>query len=406
MATTAPRVLLLADDVSGAAEAAAAHGGPTLLRLSLGSDAAARAATVLALDLDSRADDAEAATAGLRAALAAHAADREVLVKIDSLLRGHLGAVVGELRSLGRPVVVAPALPVAGRTVRSGVVHVGGIPLHHTAAWAAEPRAAPDSVAAAVGLPARVLDLPVVRGPRLADEMLTAHRSGRVIVGDAERDDDLDALVAAARVAGATLVGAAGLAAAAGRAAAWPGRAESASENSGAPLLVVVGTAAPSAREQVRRLRDAGAAVVTVDAGASSVQARDELAAALRTGTAVLAVSPRFVGEARVSELLAALVREVLQGIAAPVDLALTGGETARRTLDALGISELRPLHQVHHGAVVSRAPDGRTVVTRPGSFGDPDSLVAIARSVRAGDLQNTNQDGPSEAGRAGQGGR
>jgi hypothetical protein len=37
-------------------------------------------------------------------------------------------------------------------------------------------------------------------------------------------------------------------------------------------------------------------------------------------------------------------------------------------------------VHEIHHGAVVSVAPDGRRVVTRPGSFGDINSLVTITR--------------------------
>jgi 4-phospho-D-threonate 3-dehydrogenase / 4-phospho-D-erythronate 3-dehydrogenase len=72
---------------------------------------------------------------------------------------------------------------------------------------------------------------------------------------------------------------------------------------------------------------------------------------------------------------VAAVVRE-------PVDLVLVGGETARRVLDALGIEVLEPVEAVHHGAVLSRTPDGGTVVTRPGSFGGPDSLVQIARHL------------------------
>jgi D-threonate/D-erythronate kinase len=58
----------------------------------------------------------------------------------------------------------------------------------------------------------------------------------------------------------------------------------------------------------------------------------------------------------------------------------LTGGETARAVVDAIGITSLRPVHEIHHGAVVSVAPDGRRVVTRPGSFGDINSLVTITR--------------------------
>lgn len=68
---------------------------------------------------------------------------------------------------------------------------------------------------------------------------------------------------------------------------------------------------------------------------------------------------------------------------ASDADLVLTGGETARRVLDALGVAHLAPLGQIHHGAVHALTPDGRHVVTRPGSFGDTDSLLRIATALR-----------------------
>lgn len=70
-----------------------------------------------------------------------------------------------------------------------------------------------------------------------------------------------------------------------------------------------------------------------------------------------------------------------------PTDLVLTGGETARRVLDALGVTRLRPVGQIHHGAVHCHTPDGRSVVTRPGSHGDTGSLLRIARALRPDQL-------------------
>ena len=67
---------------------------------------------------------------------------------------------------------------------------------------------------------------------------------------------------------------------------------------------------------------------------------------------------------------------------APPHDLVLIGGETARRTLDALGVAELEPIAQIHHGAVQCRTPDGRRVTIRPGSFGGPDSLKQIVEAL------------------------
>jgi 4-hydroxythreonine-4-phosphate dehydrogenase len=77
----------------------------------------------------------------------------------------------------------------------------------------------------------------------------------------------------------------------------------------------------------------------------------------------------------------------------ASADLVLTGGETARRVLDQLGIDQLEPLAQIGHGAVRSRTADGRHVVTRPGSFGGADSLreiVAELQSVTHADQEGT----------------
>ncbi|MBL1112096.1 hypothetical protein JK364_06695 [Streptomyces sp. 110] len=84
--------------------------------------------------------------------------------------------------------------------------------------------------------------------------------------------------------------------------------------------------------------------------------------------------------------LVLGLARAIGAAVAAhdgAIDLVLTGGETARRVLDALAVTELDPVGQVHHGAVHLRTPDGRSVVTRPGSFGDPDSLRHITQALR-----------------------
>ena len=203
------------------------------------------------------------------------------------MLRGNVQA---ELDALSGELIVTPALPVEGRTVRNGVLHVHGVP-----------QATP------------------------------------IAVLDAETDEDLDAIVAAAPPH-ATLVGSAGLAAALGRRLGATRLPRPTPRD--VPLLVGVGTRA--ADEQVKRLRG----VEVIRGTAAEVASR--VAAAPRT------------------------------------DLVLTGGETARRTLDALGVTTLEPIAQIHHGAVQCRTPDGRHVVIRPGSFGGPDSLVEIVAACRS----------------------
>ncbi|MFD0489386.1 four-carbon acid sugar kinase family protein [Saccharopolyspora spinosporotrichia] len=258
-------VLALADDLSGAAETAAALMS-SALRADLALDPGAMVsaynaqngaeARALVVDLDTRQSDAERAGAALAHVLAQRGpTGPRVLVKIDSLLRGNVAAT---LSAVG-PAVLAPALPVGGRTVVAGAVRVNGAPLRETTAWGTEPGSAPDSIAQVLApAPCRSVSLSEIRrDPRSAiAESLAA---GRIPVCDSETDSDLDAVVAATPPEVA-LVGSGGLAAALGRSfrqrKAAP-RPEFAPREDRA-LLVVVGTAEPGASVQVHRLVEAG----------------------------------------------------------------------------------------------------------------------------------------------------
>ncbi|WP_421110724.1 four-carbon acid sugar kinase family protein [Streptomyces sp. NEAU-S77] len=475
------RVLAIADDLSGAAETAAGLRSRTTRSrvLLLGPAAtgpeeisAADARAVTVLDLDSRHCPAEDAADAVRGALRmAPTGDTLVLKKIDSLLRGNVAAEVAALAADGPGVVVAPALPVAGRVVRAGVVHLGGVPLHEGEAWRAEATAPPSSVADALGgLPTALIPLATVRAarPTLLSALRAAVAAGRVAVCDAETDADLDAIVTAslADVLRLRLVGTGGLATALGRhlaaegaahpaPAAGPEAAEpttrgrtapraEAVETADRPVLVVIGTAEPGAVEQVRRLVADGAVHVPLDlagllseppaaalppltapvtvvtiappagpprgvtspattAAPEAVGTASAVAATARhhtatttapDGTTNAPAPPRpetgsgdgaAPGPVPARRLVHGLARAVAAALAAHdggADLVLTGGETARRVLDALAITRLDPVGQVHHGAVHLRTPDGRSVVTRPGSFGDPDSLRHIVRAL------------------------
>ncbi|MEV2196124.1 four-carbon acid sugar kinase family protein [Streptomyces phaeochromogenes] len=435
----APRVFALADDLSGAAEVAAALG--LRGRIVLGPNTAPpRDGESVVLDLDTRQLAPEDAASAVRAALA-YADGGVVLKKIDSLLRGNLAAEAAAYATGASGVVIAPALPVAGRTVREGVVNLHGTALHTTDAWRAEPGAAPVSVGAALGgVPTRVVPLATVRAPEpaLYDRLLTLVAEGYHPVCDAETDTDLDAIAEAALQLGpgVRLMGTGGLAAALGRRLARtdladraagagagagaglpgtdgdrsaeadrdhptgtvtpvPARADDVSPAPGGtpsrPLLVVVGTAEPTAVAQIAQLVAAGAHHVRLPAHTlTDHSTRPPLSIPAEAGRAARGVTvvsidgthAVYPGEAR--SLAAGLAQAVAEA-AHDSDLVLTGGETARRVLDALGIRELLPLDQIHHGAVRSRTVDGRHVVTRPGSYGDTDSLLHIARALRPG---------------------
>lgn len=232
-----PRVFALADDLSGAAEVAAALGLRGRIVLGPATAPPCDGESVV-LDLDTRQLAPEDAAGAVRAALA-YADGGVVLKKIDSLLRGNLAAEAAAYATGATGVVIAPALPVAGRTVREGVVNLHGTALHTTDAWRAEPGAAPVSVGAALGgVPTRVVPLATVRAPEptLYDRLRVLVAEGYHPVCDAETDADLDAIAEAAlRLGpGIRLMGTGGLAAALGRRLAEADRAAGAGSREGA----------------------------------------------------------------------------------------------------------------------------------------------------------------------------
>ncbi|QYN38108.1 4-hydroxythreonine-4-phosphate dehydrogenase PdxA [Pseudonocardia sp. DSM 110487] len=371
-------LFVIADDLSGAAETAAVL-GPTALGaaarvvLAGGGRPPRVAPGLTVVDLDSRSATPADAARAVRDAIAAAPPGARIVKKIDSLLRGNLAAEIGALAA-ARPVVLALALPVAERTVRDGVVHLSGIPLHETNAWRIEPVPAPSSVAAALApLRTTVLGLDAVRGD-VAGALATALRQAPVVICDATTDADLDALAAAALARpDVVLAGSGGFAAAIGRhLVSGYARDGSRIRSRHSSVLVVVGSAAEIAARQVERLLADGAREIRLPLGGE----RLEPGVTVLRPAAVTGADPRVV--------VAELARAVADLDPGPdgADLVLTGGETARRVLDELGIDELEPLAQIGHGAVRSRTADGRHVVTRPGSFGGVDSLRDIVAEL------------------------
>lgn len=371
-------VVVLADDLSGAAEVAGTFLGRRCdVTLHL-DDLPARASGVTVVDLHTRIRPAPAAADAVRGALTRTPTGALVVKKIDSLLRGHIGTEVAALAQRGS-VVVAAALPALGRTVRDGVPYVGDLPLHRSGAWTAELGRPPRSVADLLTAQ------PVRHVPRGASTaVVRAAADGCIAVCDAETDDDLDVIVAAANgIAGVQLVGTAALAAAVARTMP-PKPASCPPDSPSRRVLIGVGTAAPAARHQVDALVTHGVTEVAVDSHAllGGTADTETARAALHRGAVVITINGA-VAPAESRSLARAFGRYLAEADDhGGADLILTGGETARAVVDALGITALRPSHQINHGAVVSTAPGGRRIVTRPGSFGDSESLVAIYRHL------------------------
>ncbi len=370
---------LIGDDLSGSTEALAAAlraarprpAGWVHLHAHVSARFAHNAAWQ-ALDLDVRQAPPDVARSRYRQALLGTSG--VTALKVDSLLRGNVTAAFAEVTpGPGRPVVFAPALPAQGRRTVAGQVV-----LDDPAATPGALEGARTDAVAVVGRPAALISLREVRSARLATRLRDFADHGVVAVCDAETDEDLD-LVAAAALAhpDPVVVGAAGVIAAVARhLSPEPAYADDGCPGQRSQVLVVVGTAESRAGQQVDILAAHGLPVTSL----SDNELVERVHAALATGTAVLRAPRSQQSASRSAPILTTLVDVTTRVVREhpDVSLMLTGGATARAVLDRLDVSSLRLCCQVHPGAAHLTTDDGRAVVIRPGSHGAADSLVRI----------------------------
>jgi 4-hydroxythreonine-4-phosphate dehydrogenase len=393
---------VIADDLSGAAECAAALAQASVSPAPLIVTGPLPVGGNWVVDSDSRAQDATVAAqrvaAIVRDASAHRAAGDLLFKKIDSTLRGHLAEelrAVLELPQAVQAAIVCPALPTQGRTLRNGVLHVHG-----------QPR--PD----ASGLPVNLMKLlaPVDDGALLlrpaqgltaaglARELLSVlERGTRVIAVDAGDAEDLRRLALAIVIVSRTVrllaVGAAGLCKALATELLQAGGREHpmlAPSRDHPPIVALVGSFSPVTTQQVDELASqSDVHVARLDAptwmecGAAVAQTVATAQACAESGDpVVLAVAgdaPAASSRALVQRMAEAA--EPLLRLAST--LVLTGGDTARSVLDRLGVERLQVLGELEPGICLSR--DGtRFVVTKAGGFGDSQSLVRVLRHLRA----------------------
>ncbi|MBP1137300.1 4-hydroxythreonine-4-phosphate dehydrogenase [Arthrobacter sp. PvP023] len=421
-------VYVQADDFSGAAEVGycfVEHGlsAQVLLGSAVlpgthdgGAPSAGHVTDVVVTDTHSRGlpeAAAEALVAGAFSSPSASGAD-VAFKKIDSLWRGNIHAEVAALTGLGFHAVVAGALPQLQRSVRDGKPVVAGTPLAETELWQAELSAPPADIPSLLRpedpASVRSLDLAEVRFGSAREKLAGLLESGQpaLVVADGETVQDLEHVVDSLLELGFTaggrrvvLIGTGGtadvlaqrLAAQFARNAQSGARAEAATaepQGSTRPVLAVVGSASGTAQAQLAQLEAQGFTVVRLHplyTGATGAYQPElaEVRQALAAGTNVaVTLAAGKVNPAKAAGIVQALSAFAAQAAKeADADLILTGGETAREVLDAVGLHRLVPLAAVQHGAVLSRADDGTLVGTKPGSFGDDLALLQLYDKIR-----------------------
>jgi D-threonate/D-erythronate kinase len=400
-----PRWLIIADDLTGAADSAIAFAKRRLpARVSWGEPRPDDRADALALsfDADTRQLPLAAATRRhqdiLRKLLEAR---MHVFKKIDSTLRGYpaeeLGALLDVLaaRVPRLLAVFAPAFPAGGRVTRDGRIFVHGVPLEHTEFWSADrpaEHADLDALLEHAGLRARLIGLDAVRGDagRLRAILDESRGGTTVCVCDAETEDDLDRIVAASLTDDVTL-----FSGSAGFAHALAHRVSRDVENRIAPIacppsargaLFVVGSQASASRVALAPLDGIdGLRRCSVDAG--GLLPLDDLARDLVAGVDVVIDirPPAHELVPRVRDVVDALARQLAPLVAQAGALMATGGDTAAALLARCGVRGIRLADELEPGASLglTLGEHSLPVITKSGGFGDAGSLRRIVERLR-----------------------
>jgi uncharacterized protein YgbK (DUF1537 family) len=349
---THARMLVLGDDLTGTAEAAAALLRPGR-RIRIALDPLGDVGPGdLALDLDLRdrpEADIDAALAAVAPFVAEFAPDL-LYLKIDSLLRGPVESLVGFALSISPDVLMAPALPHHGRTTENGRVFLDGVPAHRSA------------LGQALGLrpvDTNLMDRLARFGPR---RVLRAGRGalpGGLLIADAKDGDDLARLWERAAAGGGTrprvMIGSAGLL------TSGVDPAPMAPVRIAPPVLWVIGSRTPVARAQAGLL----AAETSMFSGDRVITTQD---------------ASDGPDDPAASKVIAESAARIADGFAC---VFATGGATARAVAEALGLHQLTPAGEPQSGLIVLETglKRPRHLMIRSGGFGDRKALLRLRRS-------------------------
>jgi D-threonate/D-erythronate kinase len=340
---------------------------------------------------------------------------QEVYKKIDSTLRGNLGAELDACMSAfpGRLAVVAPAYPAAGRTTVNGRHFMHGRPLEETEVARDPTTPVLDSLIPGILARQTARRIGQIRLADLESAETLAQALQRnlaegaeILVSDACTDQHLADLAAGVRALGRPILwtGSAGLA----RQLLPPACSGVPNEllTVSQPLLTIAGSVSQTLRRQIDHYcTDTGAACIIAEAGAltgtgatadaevsrvsaealSCLQAGRSAVVTTSLAPVVIADSgPDMVQMARViADRLGDIARVILTS-GWSGSLVLSGGDTALGVCRRLGSTAIRLRAElvpgVALGSLVGGAHENLSVITKAGSFGEVDVLCQISR--------------------------
>lgn len=400
--------LIIADDLTGAADCAIAYGRRGL-RASVGwgdiSLADRQKTRIFSYNAENRPLPV-AETIVLHDNLLEKLWTPQVLLlkKIDSTLRGQPAAEIAVTidflkRKTGHAFgIMAPAFPAMGRITREGKVFVDGIELERTELWKSDHTYPTSDLCAIIqsgsGVPCTLIRLDEVRGDpaMLADRLDCLEKKGNgIVVLDAETGDDLNRIAAATASDNPSrfFIGSAGLAHAFAVLLPIGNRKRTVFKCLDGGNLIVIGSLAYASRSAADELicsRNVRYFPLSPDfllqGGAPLEEMAQKVTAALCAGhDVVLLLTVEDDPDVSLGPVLARTLAQSLAPAAACVGgLAATGGETASALMSVFGIKSINLSDEVEPGISLGMTVGKIEVpiATKAGAFGDHYSMVRI----------------------------
>ncbi|MCX7788692.1 MAG: four-carbon acid sugar kinase family protein [Spirochaetes bacterium] len=378
---------------------------------------------VIVLNTDSRALPVPSALMRIQSAFhSISPSETDILFKkIDSTLRGNVVPEVEEALTLSKKeiAIVAPAYPKNKRTTVYGIHYVRGIPVAETEA-ASDPRCPvrhshiPTLFQTQGSFPTASIPLDQIRGSSLKERVTSlAERGSRILIFDAETDQDLQSIVQGVLSSGlkSLWVGSAGLAEALSEEY-LTARLNSSSpplsflkqnlSPLSKPVLIILGSMSEVSTQQAEIFaRWAGIEPYTLDPSeilkGNSKGIETSLTwihTSLKEGNHTLLMSDRHkvpLFSTGSSDPIETLLH-AFQDLGASIDFSLcsglivTGGDIAMAVCKGMGVQSIEVIDETSPGIPLGFVRGGRweglPLVTKAGAFGSSDAFILAGRRI------------------------
>jgi len=336
--------------------------------------------------------------------------------KIDSALRGNIGAEInGVMDELDvEAVIVAPAFPSQNRTVVNGRLLINGVPIEKTE-YANDPLSPVNNSQISILIKRQTeiktgeIHLPKIRRDidLIIQEIRKNIQAGkRIIVADAESENDLKRIAKASLGLNVLPCGSAGLASAISSELAVESRMLVVSGSLNSATLNQIETAVKKLNLKVIQPHISRSVFDEEKLEAVSDELVKEAEKAVAEGVDViirLADSKSLISEIQeagkkhgmtklqVADVLLSVLSQAVRKILCKYGfnvLVLIGGETSIKIMNSLGARAVRTegelLPGIPSGRIMGGEYDGMQIVTKAGGFGDSYTLVKIMESMKS----------------------